>query len=223
MSLTHRAWKGIATMAVIMAVIIFLPVGVDWWEGWAYLATFVGASVLITLWLMRNDPALLERRMKGGSRDEALPVQKLIMRFVTAGFFLIIMLPGLDRRFDWSQMPVPMEILGDVLVAIGMYIVFRVYRANSFTSATIEVAADQNVVSTGPYAIVRHPMYSGGIFVITGTALALGSWWALLASAFTLVGIGWRAVHEEKFLAANLTGYAEYRTRVRYRMVPGIW
>jgi protein-S-isoprenylcysteine O-methyltransferase Ste14 len=114
-------------------------------------------------------------------------------------------------------------VVGDVLTALGFFIVFRVFKENSFTAATIEVAPDQRVISTGPYAIVRHPMYSGALVMLVGTPLALGSWWGLLMSVLMIFAIAWRALDEEGFLLKNLPDYAEYCQRVRYRLVPFVW
>ena len=132
-------------------------------------------------------------------------------------------MPALDHRFAWSHPPVAVEIAGDVLVAVGFFVVYRVFRENSFTAATIEVSTGQKVISTGPYAIVRHPMYAGALGMLLGTPLALGSWWGLLLMLPMTLVIVLRLLAEEKFLATNLPGYVEYGRRVRYRLVPSIW
>jgi protein-S-isoprenylcysteine O-methyltransferase Ste14 len=119
--------------------------------------------------------------------------------------------------------PLPIVAAGNVLIAIGYAIIFSVYKENTFTSATIEVAKDQRVISTGPYALVRHPMYAGGLLYLLGMPLALGSWWGLAAFVATLPFLIWRLVDEEAFLVKNLPGYAEYREKVRFRLMPGLW
>jgi protein-S-isoprenylcysteine O-methyltransferase Ste14 len=134
-----------------------------------------------------------------------------------------MILPSLDHRFSWSAVPLLAVVVGDALTALGFFIVFRVFKENSFTAATIEVAPDQRVISTGPYAIVRHPMYSGALVMLVGTPLALGSWWGLLMSVLMIFAIAWRALDEERFLRKNLSGYAEYCQIVRYRLVPFVW
>jgi protein-S-isoprenylcysteine O-methyltransferase Ste14 len=113
--------------------------------------------------------------------------------------------------------------LGDVLVALGLYIVFHVFRENTFTSATIEVKDEQQVISTGPYAVIRHPMYSGAFIMLLGIPLALGSWWAFIFVFLLFAAIIWRLLEEEKFLSKNLPGYTGYRQKVRYRLIPFIW
>src|SRR5262249_34559688 len=153
---------------------LFLTAGtLRYWQGWAYLTVFLGASILITLYLMRNDPALLERRLKSGPTAEKEPTQKIVMFFASAGFISTLLVPALDFRFEWSHVPLFLVITGDVLTALGFLITFRVFQENSFTSGTIEIAQDQRVISTGPYAIVRHPMYAGGLFIFIGMPLAL--------------------------------------------------
>jgi len=127
----------------------------------------------------------------------------------------------LDHRFQWSLVPLPLVIAGNVLIAAGYYIIFLVFRENTFASATIEIAPNQKVMSTGPYAWVRHPMYAGGLLYLLGMPLALGSYWGLLALMATMPFLLWRLFDEEKFLMKNLRGYSEYMQRVRWRLAPG--
>jgi protein-S-isoprenylcysteine O-methyltransferase Ste14 len=145
--------------------------------GLGFSGLFFGASLLITLYLMKKDPALLKRRLSGGPIAEKERTQKIIMFFTTIGFIALLVVPALDYRFKWSSVPLYMVIAGDILTALGFYIVFLVYKENTFTSATIDVACDQKVISTGPYAIVRHPMYAGSLLYLLGMPFALGSYW----------------------------------------------
>ena len=151
------------------------------------------------------------------------PVERLIMAFTSIGFIALLVVPALDHRFGWSDVPVLAVAAGDALVAVGFYFIFLVYRENTFTSATIEVAEGQKVVSTGPYAIVRHPMYASALLYLVGTPLALGSYWGLLPLVAMLPFLIWRLFDEEKFLAEHLPGYLEYQKKVTHRLVPGIW
>ena len=196
---------------------------VRYWQAWVYLSIFTGASALITLYLMRKDPVLLERRMRGGPMAETRSAQKLIMLFTSVGFVALLVVPALDHRFGWSDVPLGAVVAGDVLVAIGFFFISRVYRENTYTSATIQVAKDQKVISTGPYAIVRHPMYASGAPYLFGTPLALGTYWAFLPIAAMMPFLIWRLIDEERFLARNLSGYAEYQKRVPHRLVPFVW
>jgi len=178
---------------------------------------------LTTLFLIRRDRALLERRMRGGPTAEKRPVERLIMVFTSIGFIALLVVPALDYRFQWSNVPLWAVVAGDVLVIVGFYFIFLVYRENTFTSATIEVAPGQTVISTGPYAIVRHPMYASALLYLGGTPLALGSYWGLVPFAALLPFLMWRLFDEEKFLSETLPGYVEYQRKVRHRLVPGIW
>jgi protein-S-isoprenylcysteine O-methyltransferase Ste14 len=220
-----KAWLSLAMLAVVMALLIFVPAGDirGYPEAWVYLAIFVGASAWTTVDLLRRDPALLVRRMRGGPTAESRPLQRIIMLFASSAFIALLVVPGFDHRFRWSSMSPAMVIAGDVLVAVGFYGILRVYRANSYSSATIGIASGQTLVSTGPYAIVRHPMYSNALLYTIGTPLALRSWWGLVAVAVMFLALVWRLMDEERLLALELPGYAEYRTRVRYRLIPRVW
>ena len=184
MSLAMKAWLSVAAMAIVAGLLLFGLAGtVGYWQGWVYLAIFIGLTIVTTLDLVRRDPALLERRMRGGPRAEQRPVQKLIMWGASASYIGLLVVPALDYRYGWSHVPVAIVILGDILVALGFWFIMIVYRANTYTAATIQLAQNQTVISTGPYAIVRHPMYAGASLYVLGTPLALASWWGLVAVA----------------------------------------
>ena len=208
----------------MVGLLLFVTAGTMWyWQAWVYLAVLTGASLLTTLYLMKKDPALLERRMHGGPMAEKEATQRLIMWFASAGFVALLVVPALDHRFGWSEVPVYVVVLGDILVAAGFALIVVVFRENPFTSATIEVASGQRVIATGPYAVVRHPMYASALLYLVGTPLALGSYWGLLAFAAMMPFLIWRMLDEERVLARDLPGYTEYQRRVRHRLVPGIW
>lgn len=222
--LALRAWFALVVLAAVMGLLLFVTAGTTrYWQAWVYLGIFFGASALTTAFLIRRDPALLERRLRGGPTAEKRRVERVIMAFLSIGFIALLAVPALDYRFRWSTVPALVVIAGDVLVVVGFYFIFRVYRENTFTSATIELAPGQTVISTGPYAIVRHPMYAGALLYLVGTPLALGSSWGLVPLVATTPFLLWRLFDEEKFLAENLPGYVEYRKKVRHRLVPGIW
>ncbi len=219
-----KALLSLVALAISMGVLLFAPAGTaQYWQAWVYLGIFTGASLLTTVYLMKKDPALLKRRMSGGPTAERESAQKVIMSFASVGFIGLLVVPALDHRFRWSIVPLPVVIAGDALVAVGFYFIFLVYRENTFTSATIEVAKDQKVISTGPYALVRHPMYASAFLYLVGTPLALGSYWGLLALLFMMSVLIWRLFDEEKFLAENLPGYTEYQKQVQHRLVPYVW
>lgn len=224
LSLATRALLSLVILALVMAALLFVPAGTArYWQGWVYLAVFFGASLLTTIDLIRRDPALLERRMSGGPTAEQRGTQKLAMLGASAGFIALLVVPALDLRFGWSHVPLGIVVIGDALVAVGFLFIFRVYRENTFTSATIEITQNQTVVTTGPYAIVRHPMYASALLYVIGTPLALGSYWGLLAVAGMMPFLIWRLFDEERMLVENLAGYAEYKRKVKYRLIPFVF
>jgi protein-S-isoprenylcysteine O-methyltransferase Ste14 len=223
-SLYTKALLSLVALAGSIGLLLFVSAGTtQYWQAWVYLGIFTGASLLTTLYLMKKDPALLKRRMSGGPTAEREPAQRVIMLFASVGFIGLLIVPALDHRFGWSMVPLPVVTAGDALVAIGFYLIFLVYRENTFTSATIEVVEDQKVISTGPYALVRHPMYASAFLYLVGTPLALGSYWGLLALLFMMSFLIWRLFDEEKFLEKNLPGYTEYQKQVQHRLVPYVW
>jgi protein-S-isoprenylcysteine O-methyltransferase Ste14 len=223
-TLNAKAWLALVVLTAVMGLLLFVSAWtIHYWQAWVYLSIFTGASLFTMLYLMKKDPALLKRRMSGGPTAEKETTQKFIMFFTSIGFIALLVVPALDYRFGWSAMPLYGVIVGDILVVIGFYFIFLVYKENTFTSATIEVAEDQKVISSGPYAIVRHPMYASALLYLVGTPLALGSFWGLLALAATMPFLIWRLFDEERFLAKNLSGYTEYQKKVRHRLVPLIW
>ncbi len=223
-SLRSRAWSALVVLTVVMALLLFVPAGtLRYWQAWVYLAVFVAASALTTLFLMQRDPALLERRMRGGPGAETRPTQRVIMLAASGCYIGLFAVSALDRRYGWTRVPAILTLVSDLCVAVGFYFIYLVYRENTFTSATIEIAADQKVISTGPYAIVRHPMYGSALLYLGGTPVALGSYWGLTAFAAMLPFLIWRLFDEEKMLAESLPGYREYQQRVRHRLIPGIW
>jgi protein-S-isoprenylcysteine O-methyltransferase Ste14 len=223
-ALTLKAYRAVLIIVAIMAALLFVAAGtLDYWQAWIFLAVYFVASLAVTFDLAQRDPQLLERRMGGGPFAEKETTQKIIMSLTSLGFIALIVVPALDRRFAWSHIPPYLALAGNLLVALGFLAAYFVFRENTFTSATIELAPEQRVISTGPYALVRHPMYAGGIILLVGVPLALGSWWGLLVVAAMVPALIWRLIDEEKFLARNLTGYPEYQRKVRYRLLPGVW
>lgn len=223
-SLNTQAWVALVLLALVMGLLLFVPAGTfAYWQAWVYLAVFIGASALTTIDLMRRDPALLARRMSGGPTAEKRTAQRAIMLVASAGFIALLVVPALDHRFGWSHVPWWVVIAGNVLVLVGFAFIARVYRENTYTSATIQVAKDQTVVSTGPYAIVRHPMYASAMLYLVGTPLALGSYWGFVPFAAMLPVLIWRLFDEERMLANDLPGYKDYQRKVPHRLLPFIW
>jgi protein-S-isoprenylcysteine O-methyltransferase Ste14 len=223
MSLSTKAVLSVFVLAFLVGIIVFVAAGaIQYWQAWVYLLVFTLASLLITIDLIKNDPELLKRRMRGGPLAEQRREQRVIMWFTSFAFIALLVVPGLDHRYGWSSVPLSVVILGNVLVALGFYFIFRVYRENTYTSATIELAENQRVIDTGPYAFVRHPMYVGALLYLLGTPLALGSFWGVLPFVVVFAMLIWRIVDEEQVLK-ELEGYTEYKQRVRFRLLPGVW
>jgi protein-S-isoprenylcysteine O-methyltransferase Ste14 len=223
-NLNTKAFGGILSVLVAMGALLFLAAGTfNYWQAWVFLAVFGVAGLAIIVYLMKEDPQLLERRMSAGPTAEKRTSQKVIMSTSASGFAALLVVPGLDHRFGWSSVPSYISIAGDVLFVLGWIIIFFVFKENTFTSSTIEVAADQHVISTGPYAIVRHPMYSGSLLYVLAMPIALGSWWGLWVILLMMPVNFWRIFDEENLLKKELPGYREYTQKVRYRLVPYLW
>ena len=224
MDLFMRTLKAVVIGLIVLAVLVFLPAGtLAYWQGWAFIVVFSLSTNAIGVYLALTDPALLERRMKAGPAAETRPMQKII---ITLAFIVLALMPvvsAFDHRFGWSQVPAWLSVLGNALVALGLMIDLLVFRENSYGASTIETMEGQTVISTGPYALVRHPMYLGVLVMVLGTPLALGSWWGLLPAACTLPILMLRIRDEETMLRGELEGYEAYAREVRYRLVPGIW
>lgn len=208
-----------------MAALLFVPAGtLNYWQASTFLAVYSLSSLAITLYGMKKDRNLLARRMRGGPFSEKEATQKIIMFFASLGFIGLLVLPALDHRYTWSpHMPPYAALAGDVLVVFGWIAIFFVLKENTFASANIELAPDQKVVSTGPYGLVRHPMYAGALVMLAGMPIALGSWWGLVVLVAMMPALIWRLIDEEQFLARNLPGYIEYQRNVRRRLIPLVW
>ena len=207
-----------------MVALVFVPERtLHYWKGWAFLGVFFGSALAITVYLAKNDPKLLARRLNIGPGAEKVESQRMILALLLIVFVMVFVLSAIDHHFAWSTVPLYIVVLGDVLVAAGFLCIYFVFKENTYASAIIEVDADQKIISTGLYACVRHPMYAGGVVMLAGIPLALGAWWGLLLVVLMVLLIAWRLLTEEIFLAENLSGYVDYQKKVRYRLLPFIW
>ena len=223
-TLNQRAWVRSAASLVVFMAMLFIPAGtLQFWPGWLYGFIFAASTTAVSVYFLKHDPKLVERRMKVGPAAEQRPAQKIIMAISLAGFMLLIVLPGLDYRWHWSSMPPWLVLAANVVLALSFAIFFIVLKQNSYAASTIRVEADQPVVSTGLYAIVRHPLYSGALLLMLVTPLALGSYWTLLVAFALIPVLMWRLLDEERFLKQNLPGYADYCRATRFRLIPLIW
>jgi len=222
--LAKRAFGGLARFQLALAAMIFLPAwSLAYWQGLVYWLLFGVLCAATTLYFLRHDRALIERRMHAGPGAETEPRQKLILTIASVALVALYVISALDFRFGWSLVPTTVVLLADALVVLGFYGIFLTLRENAFAAATVTVATGQRVISTGPYALVRHPMYTCALPLFLATPPALGSWWGLVPTAFLVAMIVWRLIDEEAFLARNLLGYTDYQCTVRSRLVPGIW
>ncbi|MDO4477968.1 MAG: isoprenylcysteine carboxylmethyltransferase family protein [Lachnospiraceae bacterium] len=214
-------YSSVAAFFVMLLLMIF-PVAGDWHfrSGWLFWAVFCAPTLLITAYFLKKDPALIERRMLP---QETRPQQMIGQSIAGLLFCAIIILPALDHRFTWSHVPFGLSFVGAGLILAGFVLVFLVFRENSFASRAVQLMKDQEVITTGPYALVRHPMYLGAVLVIVATPVALGSWWGLLLSAPLVGVIIFRIRDEEMMLLSGLPGYEAYCRRTRYRLIPFIW
>lgn len=223
-ALFRHAWPRQLMFLVFMTVLLFAPAGtLDFWQGWLFLAVFVGCTVPLGLYFMIHDPALVERRMKVGPAAEQEPAQKIAIGIVCLVLLVMLVVPGLDRRWHWSSVPAWLTILAAFVIAASFVVFFYVMKQNSFAAATVRVERGQTVISTGLYGIVRHPMYMGTLPLMVAIPPALGSWWALLPALAIVPALVWRLIDQERVLRRDLAGYADYCERVLYRLVPGVW
>lgn len=223
-NLLLRSFAGLLFLLVVLALALFFPAGsLAYWQAWVFLAVFGVCVTLITAYLFSFDQGLLTRRVQAGPVAEPEPIQKVIQSLAALFFILMFIVPGLDYRFHWSNVPPALVAISDLMVALGLFIVFRVFRENTYTDATIRVAAEQKVVTTGPYAVVRHPMYAGASLMCLFVPLALGSWVGVPFAVILILVIALRLIDEEKLLKKDLAGYEAYTQKVRYHLIPFVW
>jgi protein-S-isoprenylcysteine O-methyltransferase Ste14 len=222
-----KVWLTLALEALIFSALLFGAAGtIRWLAGWAYLILFFVGALWITLLLARHDPALLAERMK-------VPVQKgqpfwdkiLILPMIIAWCAWLVLM-GLDAvRFRWSVMPLWLQCAGGALIVLSFWMIARVYRENPFLTAVVKIQTERGhrVISTGPYAAVRHPLYAAMLIYLPANALLLGSWYGLAASFVLSGGLVFRTAMEDRELRRGLAGYTEYAAQVRYRLIPFVW
>jgi protein-S-isoprenylcysteine O-methyltransferase Ste14 len=204
-----------------LLLILFLPAGTfAFWEAWIYLAILLIPMSLVMFYFLKKAPELLARRMKLKEKEVE---QKLIIKLSFIPFLLAFILPGIDKRLGWSNVPITIIVVAEMLVLIGYILFFLVLKENQFASRVIEVEKGQKVIQSGPYRLVRHPMYMGAILMYVASPLALGSYWAVIPAIFIIPIFIARILNEESVLAKELEGYSEYKLKTRYRLIPGIW
>jgi protein-S-isoprenylcysteine O-methyltransferase Ste14 len=205
----------------ILGCIFFIPAGtLRYWEAWAWMGILFIPMLIAFMYLIKNAPELIERRLQAREKEKT---QKLIIKLSFLTSLTAFLLPGFDHRFGWSHVPTSVVVIADICVLAGYLFFFRVLRENAYASRIIEVAENQPVIQTGPYAFVRHPMYVAVLVMYGLSPLALGSWWAMLAIIPLPIALVFRILNEEKVLKKDLPGYREYMVKVKYRLIPFIW
>ncbi len=220
----RRGWRRTVLFVPILSVMLFAPAGtLRFWPGWLFAFVFMTSTIVIGVYFSKHDPKLVERRINAGPSAETDPRQKVIISLVLATFALLLVVPGLDHRWHWSDVPTWLMLAGNGGVVLSFAIFFVILKQNSYAASTVTVEPGQPVVSTGLYGVVRHPMYAGALLLIAAIPLALGSYWALLVGLGGLPALVWRLLDEERILRRDLPGYADYCRRVRYRLIPFVW
>jgi protein-S-isoprenylcysteine O-methyltransferase Ste14 len=219
--------KGVVSAAlglVAFGLMLFLPAGTfHYWQAWVFLAVFAFYTWIPSVYLVRKNPAALERRMHAGPLAETRTLQQIVSTVVFICFPAMLVVSALDHRFGWSPVPTTVTVVGDILVAVGLGVAMLVVAQNGYAAANITVESGQTLVSTGLYGLVRHPMYSGSVIMMVGVPLALDSYWGLVFVIPALVALALRIRDEEELLQQQLSGYREYEQQVHYRLVPFVW
>jgi protein-S-isoprenylcysteine O-methyltransferase Ste14 len=210
----------VAGFILLLAVLLLSAGTVAYWEAWVYMTVLFVPMTLALVFLLKADPELLERRMR---TKEKSPEQSFIVKLGSVCYGVAFLLPGFDRRFEWSRASVAAVVTADVLVLLGYGLCLLVLRENRYASRIVEVEEGQRVVTTGPYAIVRHPMYLGVLVMFLFTPVALGSWCAVISALPLVAVLVARIRSEEQLLSKKLKGYKEYTRITRYRLIPGVW
>jgi protein-S-isoprenylcysteine O-methyltransferase Ste14 len=207
--------------SAFVGLLLFVTGGPGFWQGWQYWLVFTLCSFALTLYFLQHDPGLVERRLS--AQTEKNETQQVIRAFLMTALILTIVVAGLDHRLDWSDVPSPIVALADAVVALGFAVIFLTFQANSHARGIVDVTPDQRVVSSGPYALVRHPMYLGAALILLATPFALGSEWALPWALAAVACFAWRLIEEERYLSRHLEGYDAYRRQTPYRLIPYVW
>jgi protein-S-isoprenylcysteine O-methyltransferase Ste14 len=221
-SLILQATGKFTFIFILLGLSFFLPAGTMlFWEAWLFLGIFSFMLLFFLRFTVKNDPDLLRRRLQTGEKRQEQKIIKTISNIV---LLIIFLLPGLDRRWNWSSVPIWLVFVSDVIFALGYMMFFRVLKENSFASVTVQVEQKvQKVITTGPYSYVRHPMYTAILLMMGIIPLALGSYWGLIPLPLLILSILLRIRDEEKMLCEELEGYKDYMQRTKYRIIPFIW
>jgi protein-S-isoprenylcysteine O-methyltransferase Ste14 len=220
-SITKKVILFVPLTFVVTCLMLFLPAGsLYYWQAWVFMGALFIPVIFTVSYFIKNDPKLLERRLRLREKEAS---ERTLIKLGQLSLLVGIIVPGLDYRFGWSSVPFWLVILADVIVFLSYLLVFFVFKENSYASRIVEVEKKQKVISTGPYAIVRHPMYAGILPLYLAVPFALGSYYALIFFIPVIFVIIFRIFDEERLLSKNLKGYKEYMKKVKYRLIPFVW
>jgi protein-S-isoprenylcysteine O-methyltransferase Ste14 len=220
-SLIKKIIKRFSLVPIVLGLLILVPAGTfNYWQVYIYIGILVIPMIFVLFYFLKNDPLFLERRTRAKEKEKAQKIIQIVFSLIFLSGFVI---PGLDKRFGWSDIPINIVLITDIIILLGYLLIFFVFRQNSYASRVVEVDKSQKVISTGLYSFVRHPMYLGVLIMYIPTPVALGSYWGLIPMATIPMAIVFRILNEEKVLSKDLPGYKEYCQKTRYRLIPLIW
>ncbi len=220
-SLIKKIIKRFSLVPIVLGLLILVPAGTfNYWQVYIYIGILVIPMIFVLFYFLKNDPMFLERRTRAKEKEKAQKIIQIVFSLIFLSGFVI---PGLDKRFGWSNIPINFVLITDIIILLGYLLIFFVFRQNSYASRIVEVDKSQKVITTGLYSIVRHPMYLGVLIMYIPTPVALGSYWGLIPMASIPLAIVLRILNEEKVLSRDLPGYKEYCQKTRYRLIPLIW
>jgi len=220
-SLIRKIVIRFSLLPVLLGLLILLPAGTFiYWQVYVYIAVLVIPMIIVIFYFLENDPQFLERRTRTKEKERQQTIIQIVFSLICFSGFII---SGFDHRLGWSNIPIYIVILGDVVILLGYLLIFFVFKQNSYASRIVEVGKNQNIVTTGLYGIVRHPMYLGVLVMFIPTPVALGSFWGLIPMASIPLALVLRILNEEKVLKDNLSGYSEFCQKTKYRLIPFLW
>jgi protein-S-isoprenylcysteine O-methyltransferase Ste14 len=220
----RKAIRDVARVVLFVALFIFVPAwSLDYWEAWVYLLCLAASMSLLKWYMVKHDPALAERRRRTGPKYEKERPQRIIQSIGGPLILAIFIVSGIEHRVHGAVFSTATMLVADGLMIVGVYVVYRTFRENSYAASTVQIEAEQPVISSGPYGWIRHPMYFGCVIGFLATPIALGSLWGLIAALLKCLVLVARLLHEEEFLSQNLPGYDAYRAKVRRRLIPLVW
>jgi len=216
-----RLFLFFVAMLAAVGLFFFVPAGtLDYWQAWVYIVVVFAFAAFVVAYFLKYDPQFLNRRLRFKEKEAT---QKSVIRASYLIFLAGFLLPGLDRRYGWSNIPFEIVLVADAIVLLGYALCFQVMRENRYAVQTVEVMKGQKVITTGTYSVVRHPFYVGQLLLVLATPIALGSYWALLPFLLMFPLLGFRILNEEEVLRRELKGYKEYCKKTKYRLVPFVW